>query len=173
VVAVVPVPFFVVVAVIMMAVFVTVAVVMMVMVCGVGMFVGQEVGVDVQNGVQIEAADIQQGFQVGFTEVNRRDGCARIDAYQAVAKIFVIGIGHQVFLGHQDLVGKTHLFLGLFLVIQRFHAMLGVDHRDNGIEAVVVGNFIVHEERLADGAGVGHAGGFDDDPFEIEPAVAA
>src|SRR5690606_22769974 len=53
------------------------------------------------------------------------------------------------------------------------HAVLGVDHRDDRVEPVVLGDFVVHEERLAHRAGVGHAGRFYDDALEVQFAGLA
>ena len=51
--------------------------------------------------------------------------------------------------------------------------MQGVDDRDDRVKSVVLGNVVVHEERLANRAGVGHAGRFDDDALEIQLARLA
>lgn len=79
----------------------------------------------------------------------------------------------RVFLGNQDAVREADLLLGLGLFIQRRHAVLGVDHRDHRVQAVVLGDVVVHEERLAHRAGIGHARGFQDDAFEIQGAGLA
>ena len=46
----------------------------------------------------------------------------------------------------------------------------GVDHRHHRVQAVVLGDVVVHEEGLAHRAGVGHAGGLDDDALERQVA---
>src|SRR3546814_988178 len=63
---------------------------------------------------------------------------------------------------------KAYLLLRFFLLVQRFHAVLGIDDGNHGIKPVIVGDFVVHEECLADGTRVGHAGGFDNDALEIQ-----
>src|SRR3546814_6451326 len=45
----------------------------------VGVFVGQEIRVEVENGIQVEAADVDDGLQVGVAEIDGRDRCTRID----------------------------------------------------------------------------------------------
>ena len=150
-----------------------VTVVMIVVVCGVGMLVGQEVRVDVQDGIEVEAADVDNGLQVGLAEIHGLDDGARVHAHQAIAQRAVFGVGDQVFLGDQDAVGKTHLLLRFGLGVERFHAVLGVDHRDHRVQAVILGDVVVHEEGLAHRAGVGHAGGLDDDALEVELAGLA
>src|SRR3546814_7577541 len=72
---------FVVVFVVIMPVAMIVSVI--VVVSCIGVLFGQELGVDVQNGVQVEAADIQHGFYVGFAEMHRVDGRTRVDLHQA------------------------------------------------------------------------------------------
>ena len=66
---------------------------------------------------------------------------------------------------------KPTCFCGLF--VQRDHAVLGVDHRHHRVQAVVLGDVVVHEEGLAHWAGVGHAGGFQDDALEVQLAGLA
>src|SRR5690606_6684669 len=62
--------------------------------------VGQKFRVDVENGVQVEAADVQQDSQVGFAEIDRRDRGARIDVHQAGAQRLIVCLVDQVFLGN-------------------------------------------------------------------------
>ena len=78
---------------------------------GVGVLIGQEVRVDVENGIQVEAADVDDGLQVHFAEVDRRDRRARVHVHQAVAQRFVVGFVDQVALGDQDAVGEADLLL--------------------------------------------------------------
>src|SRR3546814_5465034 len=49
---------------------------------------------------------------------------------------------------------KAYLLLRFFLLVQRFHAVLGIDDGNHGIKPVIVGDFVVHEECLADGTRV-------------------
>ena len=74
----------------------------------------------------------------------------------------------QVGLGQQDAVGEAHLLLRLAEIVQLLVRVLGVHQRDDGIEQVVVADVLVHEKSLRHRAGVGHAGGFDDDALEVE-----
>src|SRR3546814_10827271 len=67
---------------VVMIVIMVIMAMIMVMRC-VGVFIGQEIRVDVQYGVQVEAADIQQLLQVGFAEVDRCDRGARVDTHNA------------------------------------------------------------------------------------------
>ena len=46
--------------------------------------------------------------------------------------------------------------------------MLGIDNGDDRIQAVVLGDVIIHEKRLANRTRVGHTSRFDDDALEIE-----
>src|SRR5690606_29082942 len=123
--------FAVVIVIVIMSVIVAMPVIMIVR--GVRMFFGQEIGIDVEDGIQVEAADVQQCGQVGFAKVDGRDRGARIDAHQPGPQGLVINVVDQIFLGNEQAIGKAHLFLGFFLLVQRFHAVLGVDHGDDGI----------------------------------------
>ena len=92
---------------------------------------------------------------------------------QAVAQGVNIVGGNEIALGDEDGVGKAHLALGLFLLVELHIAVLGVDQRDDGVQQVTAGDLIIHEEGLRDGAGVGYAGGLDDDAVELDLAVVA
>jgi len=59
------------------------------------------------------------------------------------------------------------------LLVQCGHAVFGIHDRDDRVQPIVVGNIIVHEEGLADRAGVSHAGGLDDDALELQFACLA
>ncbi|CAM5192306.1 hypothetical protein CDEF62S_06397 [Castellaniella defragrans] len=127
----------------------------------------EEFRVDVQDVVDVEAADVQQGVQIGFAEMRRRDRCPGIDVHEARTQRFVVRLVDQVFLGNQDAVGEPDLTLGFFLAVERGHAVLGVHHGDHRIQLVGLGDLVVHEKGLADRPGVGHARGFDDDAVEV------
>ena len=79
-------------------------------------------------------------------------------------------LGDQIFFRDQDTVGKADLLLGFFLSVKGFHAVFGIHDSDHRIEAVVVGDVIVHEKCLANWAWVSHAGGFNNDALKIQLA---
>ncbi len=54
---------------------------MVVIVCRVGVGVRQERRVDIQDRVQVKAADVEQVFYVGFAEMHRCDGRARVHVH--------------------------------------------------------------------------------------------
>ena len=76
-------------------------------------------------------------------------------------------LGDEIFFRDQDAIGKADLLLGFFLRVEGFHAVLGIHDSDYRIKAVVVGDVIVHEKRLADWAWVGHASGFNNDALKL------
>ncbi|MNV62199.1 hypothetical protein D3C71_1547360 [compost metagenome] len=82
-------------------------------------------------------------------------------------------LGDQVGLGQEDLVGKAHLAARFLAGVELLVGVLGVDQRDDGVDQVRLGDFVVHEESLRHGTGVGHARGLDDDALELDQALAA
>ncbi|MCY1237698.1 hypothetical protein D9M72_504060 [compost metagenome] len=149
-------------------VMIVVMIVVMIMVVG-----AQEFRVDLQLGVQVEAAQVEDGVDRRLAEVDQADRRARVHVQQAVAQIGHVGFGHQVGLGDEDGVGKAYLTLRLFLLVQLQVGVLGVDQRDHRVEQVARGNFLVHEEGLRHRARVGHAGGLDHHAVEADLAGVA
>ena len=83
----------------------------------------------------------------------------------------VLSLSDEIFFRDQNAVSEADLFLSFFLLVERVHAVLGIDDSYNRIEAVVLGDVIVHEKRLTNRAWVGHAGSFNDDAFEFQLAT--
>ena len=81
-----------------------------------------------------------------------------------------VGVRDQVQLVQHDYVGEGDLLAGLGAVLQPGQQVLGVSHRDDGVQAGLGAHALVHEEGLRHGAGIGQAGGLDDDA--VEPAAA-
>ena len=117
---------------------------------------GEELGVDVENGVQIEAAQIQHLFQRHLTEVDLLDRRARVHSHNPLAQRSQFLRVDEIGLRQQDAVGEADLVLGLDLGIQRLVAVLGVNDRDHAVEQVVRRDVLLDEERLRHGTGIGH-----------------
>ena len=50
--------------------------------------------------------------------------------------------------------------------------MLGINERDHRIQEVLLGDLVVHEERLCHGAGISQTSGFNDDAVKVDFALA-
>ncbi|HTE35282.1 MAG TPA: hypothetical protein VK630_01950, partial [Reyranella sp.] len=74
---------------------------------------------------------------------------------------------HEVGLVEQDHVGKRDLLFRLVALPELAEEMLGVDHGDDRIEPCTGLHVVVGEEGLRDGAGIGEAGGLDQDAVEL------
>ena len=150
---------------------VMVAMTVIMIVRGIGMFVGQKLWVDIQDSVEIKAADVDDLFQIGVAEIDGLDRCAWIHVHDTATKRSVLGIRDQIFFRNQDAISKANLFLGFLLFVESFHAVFRVDDGDDCVEAVVLGDVIIHEKSLADRTGVGHTGRLDDDALKIQFAT--
>ncbi len=50
--------------------------------------------------------------------------------------------------------------------------MFGIDQRQDGVQQVLLGDFLVHEKGLRHRAGIGQPGGFNDHALEVQQALA-
>ena len=80
--------------------------------------------------------------------------------------------GHEVGLVEQDDVGEADLLAHLALVVEVQHDVPGIDDGDDAVELECLLHFLVGKEGLRDGAGIGHAGGLDQDHVELVAALA-
>jgi len=130
----------------------------------------EEVGVDVKLGVEVEALEVEHLGNGHFAEVHALLRCPGVHVLDTVGQVVGLGSGDQIGLADEDLVGKTDLAARFLALVKLRLAVLGVDQGDDGVEQVELGDFVVHEEGLGDGARVGHAGGFDHHAVEGEGA---
>ena len=132
----------------------------------------EEIRVDIQLGVQVEAAQVEHLRNRDIAEVHGPLRGPWVHVFQAVDQRVGFVLGHQVRLADEDLVGKAHLAAGFLAVVELLGGVLRIDQRQDGVEQVSLGDFVIHEESLRNGAGVGQARRFDDDPVEIQQALA-
>ena len=133
----------------------------------------EKIGVDVELGVEVEALEVKDlgnGHLAKMHALLRRAGVHVLDA---VGEGVGLRLGHQVGLADEDLVGKAHLAARFLALVQLLLAVLGVHQGQDGVEQVQLGNLVVHEEGLGDRTRIGHAGGLEDDTFEVQGAVLA
>jgi len=74
--------------------------------------------------------------------------------------------GDEIGLVEDDDVGEGELLHGFVVGAEVLEDVFGVDDGDDGVEAEVGLHLVVGEERLRDGAGIGEAGGLDEDAVE-------
>ena len=70
------------------------------------------------------------------------------------------------------MVGKTHLATRFLALIELLRGVFGIDHGEDGIDQVGLGNLIVHKKGLHHRAGVGQARGFNHDALKIDQPFA-
>ena len=150
-----------------------VPVVMVAMAVVVRVFFLQEVRVDVQLGIEIEATQVQHLGQRHIAKMHRADGRARVHVLEAVDQVVLFLLAHQVGLGQEYLVGKAHLPACLLAVVQLLLGVLGVHQSNDGIDEIGLGDLIVHEKSLRHGAGVGKPRGLDHHAVERHQPLAA
>src|SRR3990172_7149056 len=135
--------------------------------------IGEEFGVELEDRVQVEAADVEDLPDRRSAEMHLRQLRARIHCFQSFYQLLVFCFLHEIGFGKQYPVCKTHLFLRFAELVQLLGRVLGVHHGEDRIEQVVSADILVGEKRLRHGPGVGHAGGLDDDAVELERTLAA
>src|SRR5258708_2722781 len=134
----------------------------------------EELGVDLEDRVQVEAADVEELLDVGLAHVDLRLRGARVHAAQALHQLADLRVVvDEVGLGDEDAVGESHLAARLVVLVELLVRVLRVDHGEHAVEQELVVDRLVHEEGLRDRAGVGEAGRLDDHAVEIELALAA
>ena len=152
------------------AVLMTVVMAVMVVAVVVGV---QEGRIDLELGVEVEAAQVEHVLDRHDAEVDAVLRCARVHVLDAVRQRIQRGGVHQVGLAQEDLVGEAHLAARLLAGVELAVAVLGVDQRQDRVEQEALGDLVVHEEGLRDRARIGQAGGLDDDAVEVQLALAA
>lgn len=131
----------------------------------------QEVGIDFQFGVQIEVVQVENCVDWCFIKIGGVDWGVWVYMQQVVVQcVYIVG-GYQIVFGDEDGVGKVDLVLCFFLFVELYVVVFGVDQCDDGIQQVVVCDFVVYEECLCDWVGVGDIGSFDDYVVELDLVV--
>ena len=146
---------------------------MTMLVVAVAVIVGlQEVRVEVELGVQVEAAQVEHLVQRDLAEMHGLDRRARVHVPDPVLELGQLRLRHQVGLADEDLVGKAELAPRLLAVVELLLRMLGIDQREDRVEQIALGDLLVHEEGLRHRARIGQTGGLDHDALEVEQALA-
>lgn len=106
-----------------MRVVVIVVVMSMVVVMPVVVFL-EEIRVDVELGVQVEASQVQHLGQRHLAEMHGLDRRAGIHVLEAVDQGVGLFLAHEVGLGQEDLVGEAHLAARFLAVVELLGACL-------------------------------------------------
>ena len=132
----------------------------------------QEIRVDLQLGIEIEPAQVEHLGQGHFAKMHRPLRRARVHVFDAVHQRVDLLLGHQVGFADEYLVRETDLAARFLAVVKLAHGVFGIHQRQDGVEQVTLGNLIVHEKCLRHRPRVGQAGGFYDDPVELQFSLA-
>jgi hypothetical protein len=135
--------------------------------------VDEELRVELQDRVQVEAAQVEHLRERRVAEVHLLDRRARVHALQALRQGFRLIARNEIGLRQENLVREAHLLLRLVELVELLRRVLRVDQRDDRIEQVIVADLLVGEERLRYRTGVGHAGGLDHHAVEPDLALVA
>src|SRR6266705_3398231 len=133
----------------------------------------QEIRVELEGRVQVEAADVENLLDRRIAEMHIPDRRARIHFREASLELLLVGFRNEVGLRHENAVGEADLLLGLAELVELPGRVLGVHHGDDAVQEVVVADLLVDEEALRDRPRVRHSGGLDDDAVELELARVA
>ena len=96
----------------------------------------------------------------------------RVHVLDAVLQRMHLLLRHQIGLADEYLIGKANLLTRFLPVVQLLVGVFGVHHGDDGVQQVVLGDLVVHEEGLRDRAWVGQTRGFDDHAVKVQQAFA-
>ena len=117
----------------------------------------QEVRINIEFGVQVEASQVEHVLERYFAEVHRGDRCARVHVLEAVDQLLLFRFTHQIGLGQKNLIGKAHLAASLLPRIKLLVGMLGIHQRQDGVDEIALCNLIVHEKGLRHWTWIGEA----------------
>ena len=134
--------------------------------------VRQKIRINVEFGIEVEAAQIKHFGDGDIAKMHRALRRARVHVLQAVLQSIQVGVTDQVGFGDEDLIGKAHLTPSLLAIVELLGRMLGIDQRQDGVQQEALGDLVVHEKGLRDRAWIGQACGFDHDPIKIQLALA-
>src|SRR4051812_10419670 len=155
--------------VVMMSVIVVVTMIMvMVMIVRVSVPVAlQELGLDLQDAVEVE--------RVAAEDLGQRDPATlgpvhlgiRVDPADSRLHLAQFIGRDQIGLVEQDDVGERDLVLGLRRILEPLQQPFGIGDRHHGVKLGLAADVLVHEEGLRDRGGIGEPGGLDDDGVEL------
>ena len=131
----------------------------------------QKVGVNVELGVEVKAAQVKHLAERYFAEMHSALRCARVHVGQAMHQRLHFVAIHQVGFADENLIGKADLPARFLALVELRGRVLGVHQREDGVQQVLLGDFLVHEKSLRHRAGVGQAGGLDHHALKIKQAL--
>src|SRR3954463_117489 len=135
--------------------------------------VGEEIGIELEDRVQVEAADVEHLADRRVAEMHLLDRRPRIHLADALRELLHLVGGNEIGLRHQDPVCEADLLLRLVELVELLRRVLRVDQRDDGVEQIVVADFLVGEEGLRHRSGIRHAGGLYHHAVELQRALLA
>ena len=133
----------------------------------------QEIRVNIQLGVEIEAAQVKHLRQRHIPKVHRLLRRTGVHVLEAVLQGVEFLRRHEVGLADEDLVRKPHLAARFLAVVELLRRVLGIHQGEDGVEQEAFSNFVVHEEGLGHGARVSQTGGFNHHTLKVQFALAA
>ena len=131
-----------------------------------GFWLRQKIGFELQDPVEVEALHVEHGVHADDAVRRPVNFRGRVHPVDLRFERVEFGGAREVALVQQHHVGEGDL-LADFAAVPVQGRVLGVDQRDDTIERGFRLKFVVGEKRLGNRAGVGEAGGFDQDVIEL------
>ena len=131
----------------------------------------EEVGFELEDALEVERALVEDGVELDLALLRPVDAGVGVDRLDLALDLREVVLAHQVGLVEQDHVGERDLLLGLVALLELAEEVLGVDHGDDGVEPGPGLHVVVGEEGLRHRAGIGEAGGLDQDAVELVLAL--
>ena len=135
--------------------------------------VGQKIGLDFEDRVQIEATNVQQILDRRDAKIYLFDRRTHIQAAQALHELLRLVIGGEIGLGHQQTISKRHLLLCFRELFKLGQAVFRVNDGDDCIKQVTLVDFFVGEKSLRNRCRVSHAGRLNHYAVKLELALGA
>jgi len=132
----------------------------------------EEIGVDIELAVKVEAAQVKHLAQGHLAKMHRLLRRARVHVLEPVHQVGRFFSRDQIGLAEEYLVGKTDLAARFLALIELLVGVFGIDQGQDRIQQITLGNLVVHEKRLRHRPRVGQAGGLDHHAVKVEQTLA-
>eukprot|EP00438_Fugacium_kawagutii_P033694 Skav201150 [mRNA] locus=scaffold2068:233808:234731:- [translate_table: standard] len=113
-----------------------------------------ELGIHLQDALQGEGTDVDQLPGLHLAVLSADELCCAVDLFHGSFHLPQCHVIHQIRFVQNDAISKGNLLHALIfhtfglLLLEMFHDMFGVHHRDDAIEFVVLLDVLIHEEGL-------------------------
>ena len=132
----------------------------------------EKLRIDAHSVLEIEASDIEDLVDLDHRISGAVETGDAVHSLDAGLQTIEVRSGNEVGFVEDDDIGKGDLLFGFVGVVEVLPDVLGIHERDHRVDMEFFTHFRIDEEGLNDWAGVGEAGGFNEDVVELVPHLS-